>query len=76
MGEDVVDDFLVFDTGDDSHCPCTPRTGLDIGAEHALKTLGRCHRRAPLGRVWLVGCTMAASTALARGYPRTKIFVP
>ena len=36
VGENLVDDVLVFDTGDAAHCPSTVRTGLDIDTKHPL----------------------------------------
>jgi len=37
VGENLVDDIVVFDTGDELHRPATAGIGLDIDAEHPLE---------------------------------------
>jgi hypothetical protein len=44
VGEDLLDDVGIFDTGDDPHCPVAGRAGLDIDAKDLLEALrpGHC----------------------------------
>jgi hypothetical protein len=50
MGQDFVDDVLVFDTHDDFDRASTAATDLDIDIEDALESLSPCHRSVTLSR--------------------------